>query len=60
MFRALHYPLFPGIFVFCAAGYSAKKIISWELGKKKVDLDFFYVHLFGIKRFFQILNFYSG
>ena len=34
--------------------YSAKKNKkNWELGqKKKVDLDCFYVYLFGLKRFF--------
>jgi hypothetical protein len=46
-------------FFISAVGYSAKKIKSWELGKKKVDLDCFFVHLFGLKRFFGILNFYS-
>jgi hypothetical protein len=46
-------------FCFSAVGYSAKKIKNWEQGPKKVDLDFFYVHLFGLKRFFGILNFYS-
>ncbi len=27
---------------FSAVGYSAKKIKNWELGRKKVDLDYFY------------------
>jgi hypothetical protein len=44
-------------FCFSAVGYSAKKIKNWQLGQKKVDLDCFYVHLFGLKRFFEILNF---
>ncbi len=51
MFGALYNPLFPGIW-FSAVGYSAK-----ELGRKKVDLDCFYIHLFDLKRFFLILNF---
>jgi hypothetical protein len=51
--------LYSWVFCFCAVGYSAKKIKNCELGKKKVDLDCFYVHLFGFKRFFGILNFYS-
>jgi hypothetical protein len=52
MFGAFFYPLFPGIFCFSAVAYSAKKIKNWELGPKKVDLDCFNVHLFGLKRFF--------
>ncbi len=41
-------------FCFSAVGYSTKKNKNWKLGKKKVDLDCFYVHLFGLKRFFGI------
>jgi hypothetical protein len=46
-------------FCFSTVGHNAKKIKKWELGEKKVDLDCFYVHLFSLKRFFGILNFYS-
>jgi hypothetical protein len=39
---------------FCvsAVGDNAKKNFFFELGRKKVDLDCFYNHLFTIKRFF--------
>jgi hypothetical protein len=50
MFGALYYPLFPRI-CFSAVGYSAKK--NWELGRKKVDLDCFYILLFELKNFFE-------
>jgi hypothetical protein len=46
-------------FCFSAVGYSAKKIKKLEARSKKVDLDCFYVHLFGLKRLFRTLNFYS-
>ncbi len=47
-------------FCFSAVAYIAKKIKNWELGQKiSLDLDCFFVHLFGLKRFFGILNFYS-
>jgi hypothetical protein len=42
--------LFPGIFVLALQATAQKK--NWELGRKKVDLDCFYIHLFGLKRFF--------
>jgi hypothetical protein len=46
-------------FCFSAVGYSAKKIKIGSQVPKKADLGCFYVHLFGLKRFFGILNFYS-
>jgi hypothetical protein len=38
---------------FCFSAVALKK--NWELGRKKIDLDCFYIHLFGLKKFF--LNF---
>jgi hypothetical protein len=41
--------------------YKLLKIKNWELGKKKeVDLDCFYVHLFGLKSFFWNFEFLLG
>jgi hypothetical protein len=55
MFGALYYPLFPEIFVLAVLGYNAKKKKkNWELGREKVVLDCFYIHLFGLKRFLKI------
>jgi hypothetical protein len=60
MFWGLILPFISWDFCFSTVAYSAKKKKNWELGKKKVDLDCFYVHLFGLKRFFGTLNFYSN